>query len=355
MTIQPQSLEQLKELSEKATQGEWYVGSDEHMVGSGDRDIITYRAEKMENGRQTPVLTMRANQHFKEGPYDAALAVASVNYVRSLLTSSSGIREQALEEAASNRFYIDCEFDGHGGSLLSIAMVSEGGRSIHVRTIDGLATDPWVIENVVPLLDEHEAEIDTSVFTDNVGSVIRRFIDDCASPIIIADSPVDIGRFCAAISTSPEGGWASTDYPGMTFEVHNVDCYPTDLPGAVQHNAYWDAMALRHKLSSKPLDPPPRQQASGERISSFAPPPGERIRSGEDGRREPGECEASACLNRAPTLPQATGEDDPSVGREALIEKLRAIAESIRLYEGGPSAEEGTIYEAMNALREAGQ
>ncbi len=33
------------------------------------------------------------------------------------------------------------------------------------------------------------------------------------------------------------------------FEMHRVDAYPTMLPGAVQHNAYWDAMALRHKLT----------------------------------------------------------------------------------------------------------
>lgn len=39
------------------------------------------------------------------------------------------------------------------------------------------------------------------------------------------------------------------NYPRMTFEVHNVDCYPTTMKGAVQHNAWWDAMALRHTLT----------------------------------------------------------------------------------------------------------
>lgn len=37
-----------------------------------------------------------------------------------------------------------------------------------------------------------------------------------------------------------------------------VDAYPTDLPDAVQHNAWWDAMALRKKLLGQdhhdPLD-----------------------------------------------------------------------------------------------------
>lgn len=149
-----------------------------------------------------------------------------------------------------NRFYIDCEFDGHGGPLLSIAMVSEGGRSIHVRTIDAIARDPWVIENVVPLLMDHPGN-DVGTFTDNVGAVLLRFMGAAENPVIIADSPVDIGRFCAAISTCPGGGWASTGYPMMTFEVHNVDCYPTTLEGAVQHNAWWDAMALRELLRAR--------------------------------------------------------------------------------------------------------
>lgn len=148
----------------------------------------------------------------------------------------------------ADRFYIDCEFDGHAGDLLSIAVVCEDGRSLHVDAIDTTATDPWVIANVVPLLGEHEADQDISTFRDNIGAVLRRFIA-VREPVIIADSPVDIGRFCRALSTDSDGGWASTDYASMTFEVHNVDCYPTDLPGAVQHNAWWDAMALRHKLA----------------------------------------------------------------------------------------------------------
>ena len=33
----------------------------------------------------------------------------------------------------AERFYIDCEFDGHDGPLLSIAMVAENGLSIHLH------------------------------------------------------------------------------------------------------------------------------------------------------------------------------------------------------------------------------
>ena len=48
------------------------------------------------------------------------------------------------------RYYIDCEFDGHNGPLLSIALVAEGGAGIHIRTNEQ-PRDPWVIENVAPI------------------------------------------------------------------------------------------------------------------------------------------------------------------------------------------------------------
>jgi hypothetical protein len=164
---------------------------------------------------------------------------------------SDDVSSQVAPAVQGARFYIDCEFDGHGGPLLSIAMVGEDGISLHVTVTGQDASDPWVRENVVPLLDSHDADFIAECSPYRVGSWLRMMLEHVDSPIIIADSPVDVGRFCAAISTGEDGGWASSDYPRMTFEVHNVDCYPTDLPGAVQHNAWWDAMALRHLISKR--------------------------------------------------------------------------------------------------------
>jgi hypothetical protein len=146
------------------------------------------------------------------------------------------------------RYFIDCEFDGHNGPLLSLAIVPNlvSARSLYVTT-DAEAKDPWVIENVVPLLDQHRADAVQNVPVNMVGHVVRGYLSGQgeAWPVIIADSPVDIGRFCRVISTGADGEWASTDFARMTFEVRNVSCYPTTLKGAVQHNAWWDAMALR--------------------------------------------------------------------------------------------------------------
>ncbi|SEJ15906.1 hypothetical protein SAMN05428950_1011308 [Sphingomonas sp. OV641] len=146
------------------------------------------------------------------------------------------------------RYYIDCEFDGHNGPLLSLAIVREDGLSVHIETTER-ASDPWVIENVVPLMDLNDATTHPLVSSELVGRHIRFFIGPDAAPIIVADSPVDIGRFCAAVMTSDTGGYEPNQWSCLSFEVHDVDCYPTDLPGAVQHNAWWDAMALRRKLT----------------------------------------------------------------------------------------------------------
>lgn len=149
-----------------------------------------------------------------------------------------------------NRFFIDCEFDGHNGPLISFAIVQDDGRAIHVES-NVLIENDWVMENVKPILACHNADIGAKVRPNEIGQLLRAFIGNCEDPIIVADSPVDIGRFCRAISTDQNGAWASTSYKRMTFVVENVDCYPTEVEGAIQHNAYWDAMALREKIHAK--------------------------------------------------------------------------------------------------------
>lgn len=149
------------------------------------------------------------------------------------------------------RYYLDTEFDGHNGPLLSLALVSEY-ESIHIRTTER-ASDPWVAANVEPLMNRHDAGVSAKVTLNEVGVTIANFFSIMrdTAPVIIADSVVDIGRFCRALSTGMDGEWSSVDYPVIRFEVHDVAAYPTTLPGAVQHNAWWDAMALRHLLTQE--------------------------------------------------------------------------------------------------------
>lgn len=189
---------------------------------------------------------------------------------RSVETSASPA-DPTGERSAGGRYFLDTEFDGHNGPLLSLALVRDDGESVHVRTTDR-ATDPWVIVNVEPLMDSHDAGVFAEVPPDEVGITVASFFSLMRdnSPTIIADSVVDIGRFCRALSTGMDGGWASVDYPLIRFEVHDVAAYPTDVPNAVQHNAWWDAVALGEKLRSSEA-PPVSQDGQGPRPRTEAP------------------------------------------------------------------------------------
>lgn len=146
-------------------------------------------------------------------------------------------------------FYVDCEFNEHGGELLSLALVEADGRGLYLCVADEPASlTPWVRENVWPLVHSRLPVGRTVAYVADWGHFLRRYIGSTTAPTFIADSPVDIARLAGLLSDDG-GKWVSVDNPEIRFEVHNVDCYPTDVPGAIQHNAWWDAMALRAKLS----------------------------------------------------------------------------------------------------------
>lgn len=142
------------------------------------------------------------------------------------------------------KYYLDCEFDGMGGSLLSMAMVCEDGREMYyVNTMGLYAKDPWVAQNVLPIMDSDKATLVGGI--DRLSGHIGEFLAGDANPEIIADWPDDFTYFCPAVLTGPG---TMIDVPTLTLRVIRVDAYPTELEGAVQHNALWDARALRHKI-----------------------------------------------------------------------------------------------------------
>lgn len=150
------------------------------------------------------------------------------------------------------KYYLDTEFNEHGGKLISLALVPEAPRvPLYLMNDDKVNATPWVLDNVFLNIMKGPVHPLALPHANYFGLHIVDYLRPDDHPIIIADSPVDIARFCQALSTDINGAWASAHYPRMTFEVHNVDCYPTTLAGAVQHNALWDAMALKHKLDSQ--------------------------------------------------------------------------------------------------------
>lgn len=150
------------------------------------------------------------------------------------------------------RYFLDCEFDGFRGPLISMALVRDDGRSLYF-IIDGAedeAKDPWVITNVLPILrDSPEAPYVLDRAT--AALAVTGYMDGDEAPHIIADWPADLRYFCDLIEF--EGGQMAP-LPSFTMEVRRIDAYPTTLdrtatgPVSVQHCAWWDALALRQKV-----------------------------------------------------------------------------------------------------------
>lgn len=147
------------------------------------------------------------------------------------------------------RYYLDCEFDGYRGHLISVALVREDGHSGY-WVVSDVAGDPWVRENVLPIL--YTAHVGGKhVPMETCVEEIASFLKGDPAPVIVTDWPDDVRYFCELSITGPG---TMIDVPGLKFEVHRVDAYPTELEGAVQHNAWWDAMALRHLLTKETVD-----------------------------------------------------------------------------------------------------
>lgn len=146
------------------------------------------------------------------------------------------------------RYYLDCEFNSFGGRLMSLALVTENGKAPFYAIVSPFA-DPlheWVKVNVAPILmsiPEWQPVLEGNVM--EIAEAIREYLKDDPNPLIITDWPDDIRYFCDVIVTGPG---QMVNIPALHFELKRVDAYPTNLPGAIQHNALWDAMALREKV-----------------------------------------------------------------------------------------------------------
>ncbi|WP_375188424.1 hypothetical protein [Sphingobium yanoikuyae] len=152
------------------------------------------------------------------------------------------------------RYYLDTEFDGFGGPLLSMALVREDGESMYatMQHDPDKIRDKWVKANVLPIMrsipSPFPGAVQLNIRPVELSSLIHWFMDGDREPHIITDWPDDVRYFCSAIITGPGQMIA---LPSLSFDVERVDAYPTSLPNAVQHNAWWDAKALQHKIMGR--------------------------------------------------------------------------------------------------------
>lgn len=150
------------------------------------------------------------------------------------------------------RYYLDCEFDGFGGKILSMALVREDNESLYMVFENNLQnlSDPWVEKNIIPIIWSIPSPFPGRVekVTNETAPFIlaNYFSQDSGQKHVVSDWPDDIKYLCESLITGP-GTMSPVDNLYMSF--HRIDAYPTYLAGAVRHNAFWDAKALQVRIS----------------------------------------------------------------------------------------------------------
>jgi len=131
------------------------------------------------------------------------------------------------------RIFLDAEFNGFGGELISIALVCEDGPEWYEVVEIPAEPHPFVAQHVLPVLGKEP------IGRDCFAQSLAAFLASVPEPVIIADWPDDIRCLCDGL-----GQFGS----GMRFRL---GCTLVLLPQkplcALQtvHNALLDARALR--------------------------------------------------------------------------------------------------------------
>jgi hypothetical protein len=146
------------------------------------------------------------------------------------------------------RYFLDTEYNGNCGALLSLALVPDDGEELYVT----LATDEpiveWVQRHVVPYLDTVPEQLTCPRLSrSDAAGALERYLRHDDQAVIIADWPEDIAQFCNLMIT---GAGDMIDVRDVTFRLLPLSNFSTAANSKVPHNALHDARSLRDHYRS---------------------------------------------------------------------------------------------------------
>lgn len=149
---------------------------------------------------------------------------------------------------AALRYFLDTEYNGWGGALLSLALVPDDGEELYL-TLDWQGElEPWVERHVVPYLDAvPEPLISTRMNRPDAARSVAHYLAGDPDPLIVADWPEDIAQLSMLLVTGPG---VMAEVPGVTFRFVSLTGFSTAANSKVPHNALHDARALRDHILS---------------------------------------------------------------------------------------------------------
>ena len=141
------------------------------------------------------------------------------------------------------RYFLDTEYNGFGGELISIALVPEfGDREFYVVLPLPAAPHGWVERNVLPYLHNVPDALDLSLDPVAAGHELAAYLATDRDPLIVADWPEDIALLCRLLLI---GETEIVDVGRLSFEFRRTPGFSTARNSRVPHNALHDARALR--------------------------------------------------------------------------------------------------------------
>jgi hypothetical protein len=151
------------------------------------------------------------------------------------------------------RYFLDTEFNSYEGELISLALVRVDLESLYMVFPKPDAISPWVQENVMPHLEKVPKNVKVNRVT-RMGAqlLLEQFFKKDDDIEVVVDWPDDIQYLSNLLLTGPG---TMVNIPRIRYQLERIDAWPPSDPdyfkifGAepVQHNAWWDAVALRKK------------------------------------------------------------------------------------------------------------
>jgi len=145
------------------------------------------------------------------------------------------------------RYFLDCEYNGFGGALLSLALVPEdAGDEFYATIACDEPMEPWVERHVLPYLDAVPAGlVAPRLSAEQAAMAVAAWLAHDADAEIVADWPEDIAYFCRLLTVGPG---RMVPLPALTFRLVPMVNFSTAANSKVPHNALHDARALRDHL-----------------------------------------------------------------------------------------------------------
>lgn len=152
--------------------------------------------------------------------------------------------------------FIDCEFNGFQGELISMALVDEQGNYFY-EVLRCAHPTPWVTGHVMTVLNK--SPIERSSFQQKLAA----FLSSYRVVNIIADWPEDLSHFCNMLIS---GAGRRLVTPPLSMAL----CTDVQFQSRIPHNALEDARALAVAYTQKRVPTLLPKPAPGMSVQEYA-------------------------------------------------------------------------------------